>query len=187
MTFDPAIVALITAVIGAIVSIISLVLSSKNQINLAHVQSNLSIKEKVKEEDRLLVYKQLSEFYDPILVLLEVNGDIFNRLGPGSPIRSNMEIPQEEIAEVWGKLLNDVILPNNDEIGRIVKAKLHLMSAGDEIAPYIKFVTHAHAYKIFRGKPISAYKFFQFPKGIENHVRQQREKLYEQIEIIKKA
>lgn len=169
MTFDPAIVALITAILGAIISIISLVLSSKNQLNLAHVQSNLSIKEKVKEEERLLLYKRLSEFYDPILVLLEVNGDIFQRLGPGSRIRVNIEIPQEEIGEVWIQLLNDVILPNNEEIIKIIKTKLHLMSPDDDIIPYINFVTHAHVYKIFRDKPISAYKFFQFPKGLEYH------------------
>lgn len=185
MVFDPITVALITALLSAFVSFVSLGFSSKSQAKLAQLQSNLSTKEKITDEERSLLYKQLSEFYDPILVLLEVNKDIFLRLGPKSSIRHDIEILPEEVHEIWIKLLNDVILPNNEKICDILTTNLHLISAGDNIEHYIKFVTHAYVYRVFREKPTAAYKFFQFPKGLEEHVRRQRNDLYKQLEGIK--
>lgn len=185
MTLDPITVALITAILSALVSITSLGFSSRSQAKLAQLQSSLSIKEKITDEERLLLYKRLSEFYDPILVLLEVNRDIFLNLGPNSSIRKNPEIPTEEVHQIWLKLISEVILPNNEKICNLVTTNLHLISPTDNVEHYIKFVTHAHVYRVFREKPTSAYKFFQFPKELDNHVRQQRQDLYKQIERLR--
>ncbi|HLO29339.1 MAG TPA: hypothetical protein VK249_09405, partial [Anaerolineales bacterium] len=136
------------------------------------------------QEKRNLLYSQLSEFYDPIFSLLSVNKRIFERIGPNSQARWDRTFPEEETAEVWNKLVERVITPNNLRVCEIIQTKLHLLSPDDTIEPYMEFITHAYAYQVFREKPYESYTLFQFPRTFFDHVENKRNVLRQRIEKV---
>ncbi|HLO17760.1 MAG TPA: hypothetical protein VK206_23220 [Anaerolineales bacterium] len=138
----------------------------------------------IEQEKRNLLYSQLSEFYDPIFSLLSVNKRIFERIGPNSQARWDRTFPEEETAEVWNKLVERVITPNNLRVCEIIQTKLHLLSPDDTIEPYMEFITHAYAYQVFREKPYESYTLFQFPRTFFDHVENKRNVLRQRIEKV---
>lgn len=177
---------LIAAAIAAIVSIVSLivtVLSSRAQARLA---SRLTDSTNVNKEAREYRLKQLTQFYDPIYTLLSANGAIFERVGPTSAARKSGQFNDEETAEVWGRLSNEVVVPNNQKICEIIQGNLHFMSATDNESLYLEFLTHAHAYKIFKEKAYEAYRLFGFPAKFFENVRVVRVNLISDLENLYK-
>ncbi|MCA9885741.1 MAG: hypothetical protein KC708_22340, partial [Anaerolineae bacterium] len=127
------------------------------------------------------IRKQLSEFYNPILTLLSVNADIFEKIGPPARKLIVGEYQKEENFRVWNELVDLVIIPNNNVICDIVKANMHLISDDDSISPYLEFITHAFVYREFRKKPFEDYEKFQFPGGFHEHISQQRDNLKKKV------
>lgn len=184
MTIDSGVAALVSAIIAAVVAIISLVVSIRTERERIHLESRLNLVLGIEQEKRNLLYSQLSDFYDPIYSLLSVNKRIFERIGPTSRARWDRRFPEEETAEVWNKLVEVVIIPNNLRICEIIQTKLHLLSPEDEVEPYMEFITHAYAYQVFREKPYESYALFQFPRSFFDHVENKRNGLRQRIERI---
>jgi len=184
MIIDSGVAALISAIIAAIVAAISLVVSVRTEKERIHLESRLSLVIGIEQEKRNLLYSQLSEFYDPIFSLLSVNRRIFERIGPNSQARWDRTFPEQETAEVWNKLVERVITPNNLQICEIIQTKLHLLSPDDTIEPYMEFITHAYAYQVFREKPYETYTLFQFPRTFFDHVESKRNILRQRIEKV---
>ncbi len=184
MTIDSGVAALISAVVAAIVAVISLVVSIRTEKERIHLESRLNLVVGIEQEKRNLLYAQLSEFYDPIFSLLSVNRRIFERIGPNSQTRWDRAFPEQETAEVWNKLVERVITPNNLKVCEIIQTKLHLLSPDDKIEPYMEFITHAYAYQVFREKPYESYTLFQFPRTFFDHVESKRNSLRQRIEKI---
>lgn len=172
-TIDSGVAALIAALISAISVIIVLLISHR-----------LSFVTGIEQEKRNLIRAQLSEFYDPIFSLLSANNRIFERIGPKSKARWDKTFSEQEIAEVWNKLVERVIIINNLKICEIIQTKLHLLSFNDTIDPYMEFITHAYAYQVFREKPYESYVLFQYPHTFFNHVESERNVLHQHIEKI---
>lgn len=119
---------------------------------------------------RELLRKQLAEFYDPLLVLLTLNGRIFNTLGPFSR-RTEEPAKDEEKRRVWNSMLDNVIDKNNQRILEIIQTKLHLVSTEDSIDKYVEFSTHVVVYREFRQRAFEDYgNNFRFPSGFRENV-----------------
>jgi len=116
-------------------------------------------------------------FYDPVYTLLAANERIFERIGPTSATRNEQKFNDAETAEVWAKLSSEVIVPNNIRICDIIESNLHFIFDTDDETLYLEFVTHAHAYKVFKQGAYEAYRLFPFPKDLFNAVQRARTEL----------
>lgn len=174
LSLDKGWATLIAACLAALVSIASLVISILSSRAQARLTSRLTDWTNVSKEGRDYKLKQLTSFYDPIFTLLAANKHIFERIGPTSLARTKGKFNDEETAEVWDKLSIEVIVPNNEKICEIIEANLHFMSDSDDEAIYLEFVTHAHAYKVFKQGAYEAYQLFQFPKDFLTTVQSAR-------------
>lgn len=157
---------LIAATLAAVVSLVSLGISIWSSRAQARLTGRLTDWTNVSKEGRDYKLKQLTSFYDPIYTLLAANKNIFERIGPTSPTRLEQKFNDEETAEVWGKLSVQVIVPNNARVCEIIETNLHFISDADDEALYLEFVTHAHAYKVFKQGAYEAYRLFPFPKEL---------------------
>ena len=178
---DSGIATLLAACLAAIIAIINLIMSITASRQRAKLEAFLDKENEINQEKRNVIFKQLSEFYDPLFTLLSANNETFKKIGPGSEARKSEKFPEEETAEVWSKLVETVILPNNLKAINIIEKKLHLISPEDDIGKYINFSTHAYAYDIFRKDAYEAYRLFAYPKGILEHVEKMRDKVLKQV------
>lgn len=165
----------LAACIAAIVSLVTLGVSAWLARSQARLTSKLSDSITINKEARDYMLNQLTSFYDPVYVLLSANKNIFDRIGPSSPVRSDEKFDSEETAEVWKRLSAEVIVQNNARICEIVDENLHYIAESDNESLYLEFVTHAHAYKIFKDNAYEAYTLFQFPKGFFESVKRSRD------------
>lgn len=165
---------LIAASVAALVSLVSLTISIWSSRAQARLAGRLTDWTNVSKEGREYKLKQLTSFYDPIYALLAANKNIFDRIGPISAARQEGKFNDAETAELWTKLSSEVIVPNNTKICEIIEKNLHFMSDADDEALYLEFVTHAHAYKVFKQEAYEAYKLFLFPKELYCAVQRAR-------------
>jgi hypothetical protein len=184
VTIDQGLAAIVAATIGAIVAVITLAISIKTSRGRAYLESRLSVSLGIEQDKRNFLYAQLSEFYDPIFSLLSVNGKVFERIGPISEARRSQLFSDDETAEVWNKLVQQVIIPNNIRICEVIQTKLHLLALEDNVEPYMEFITHAYAYQVFKEKTYEAYKLFRLPQGFFNHVKTNRYELRKRLEVL---
>ncbi|UXI67068.1 hypothetical protein [Tahibacter amnicola] len=172
---------LIAASLAALVSIVTLIVTAVVARSQARLNARLTDATNVSKEAREYKLKQLTSFYDPVYTLLAANKQIFERLGPKSSARLDQQFNDEETAEVWQKLSVEVVVPNNSRICEIIHTSLHyLADAGDEDL-YLGFLTHAHAYKVFKQGAYEAYRLFQFPAGFFEAVERGRANLRDSL------
>lgn len=131
----------------------------------------------ISKEAREYRLKQLTSFYDPVYTLLSANRAIFERIGPTSAARKEGKFNDAETAEVWGRLVAEVVVPNNQRICEIIQGQLHFMAGDDDEALYLEFLTHAHAYKVFKEGAYEAYRLFPFPIRLLENVTVARARL----------
>ena len=137
--------------------------------------SNLALLLKIRLDSKAAIKKELSlsfinltkerltNFYDPLVVLLKINRDIFDSLGPKS--FSEDHNLRNEAAEVWRQLINDVILPTNKRICEVILQYSHLIDETDDLEIYTQFIKHAKSYEVFRNTPNEIHKKFPYPPG----------------------
>ena len=165
---------LIAASLAALISLLSLLISIWSSRTQARLVGRLTDWTNVTKEGRDYKLKQLTSFYDRIYTLLAANKRIFERIGPTSATRKEEKFNDAETAEVWARLSAEVIVPNNTSICEIIETNLHFMSDTDDEALYLEFVTHAHAYKVFKQDAYEAYRLFPFPKELYSAVQRAR-------------
>jgi hypothetical protein len=127
--------------------------------------------------------QQLAEFYDPIFTMLMVNGECFSRLGPDSFPRNPIKL--ETAGEVWNRVKEKLIIPNNQEIATILRTRSHLIARYDSIEPYLKLNEHISMYEIFVDFPNEIYENFIFPTDITSHIEGVRAKLVDELQNMK--
>jgi hypothetical protein len=179
--FDQGTATLIAAGISAVFSLFCLILTIVADQGRIRLEAKLGLGKDIAQEKRDFLYTQLSEFYDPIFALLSANHRIFEKIGPNADVRQAQAYSESETGGVWSELVRTVILPNNSRVCSIIETKLHLLATDDSIDPYMEFVTHAYAYKVFWKEPYEAYKLFQFPQAFTEHVQSHREILKKQV------
>ncbi|MET4695171.1 hypothetical protein [Endozoicomonas lisbonensis] len=174
MEIDKGLAALIAAGIAALFSLLSVLISTRSARKQVSDQHKLSRKNTIEEEKRERINKQLSEFYNPIVTLLSVNRDIFERIGPRSEARASGVFNDEETAEVWKNLCKTVVIPNNLKVCDLIEKNIHLINNHSYEKDYFDFLTHAYAYQIFQDSAYEAYRLFTYPSGFLEKVVDQR-------------
>lgn len=121
------------------------------------------------------IKEKLSQFYDPIIALLNTNSEIFNGFGPRTFPEDHFA--GEEALHIWSLMVNDVILPNNKEIAKIIKSYSHLMNEDDDFELYLRFMKHAASYDAFRNTPNQLHGDFSYPNDLLPNVITHRNKI----------
>lgn len=114
--------------------------------------------------------RRLTEFYGPLLSLLNANGDIFRRAGP--PAFPREEGARRRAAAASWKIAKQKMLGNNAAIERLILEKAHHLAPGDELEAYMGLLLHVQMYQVFQEKETDWYlENFRFPVGIVGHVK----------------
>ncbi|AIS15538.1 hypothetical protein JM49_28810 [Pseudomonas chlororaphis subsp. aurantiaca] len=147
---------------------IALIVTNFVSIRNLREASRAAIKKELAVDSFKTFKSQLSEFYDPLNALVSANYDMFEALGPktfpSDPYKG------EEAADLWGEVVSEVILPNNQAIVEIIKTKSHLIDSTDSLKHYFYYVKHAQSYMLFRRQANSLHEKFPYPKDLLVHI-----------------
>jgi hypothetical protein len=123
--------------------------------------------------------EKLHDFYDPIFTTLETNEGLFQSFGPRSfPERDEL---REEASQIWDKMVENIIVPNNKSIIDIITKKSHLMGENDTIDNYLYFLKHAQSYNLFIQYPNTVHNQFPYDTNFKGHVSNHRVTLIQKI------
>lgn len=148
--YVPSIVALIVVFISNLVLLLKIRLDSK-----------AAIKKEMSVDFINLTKERLTKFYDPLVILLKINRDVFISLGPITYPEDHTLV--NEAAAVWNQMVNDVILPTNNRICELVLQYSYLIDETDDLEIYTNFIKHAKSYEVFRHTPNEIHKKFSYP------------------------
>lgn len=153
------------------------VLLVTNLVTLSKIrlESKAAIKNELGMNSIERIKEKLSQFYDPIIALLNTNSEIFNGFGPRTFPEEHFA--GEEALHIWSLMVNDVILPNNKEVTKIIKSYSHLMNDDDNFELYLRFVKHAASYDAFRNTPNQLHGDFSYPTDLLPNVVTHRKKI----------
>jgi transcription termination factor NusB len=118
-----------------------------------------------------MLSSSLNDFYNPLLALIDVNEEIYNKTGP--PAFPEDEISRNAAGLVWREMKKK-ILANNEQIESILKTKTHLMSSTDSLESYDALMLHVAVYEAQQRIPTDLYGAFNFPKGVRQHIIDKR-------------
>jgi hypothetical protein len=113
--------------IGAVAAIL---ITNTIAIGVVYLQSLRSFNAILRQRKIELLSLSLKEFYNPLLALIEINGEIFAKTGPRKFPEEHHE--REAAALVW-KETKKKIVENNREIELLLKTKTHLMHESDSL------------------------------------------------------
>lgn len=155
---------------------LTLIVTNGIAIWLIYLQSSRAFNALLRQRRIERLSASLSEFYNPLLALLDINKEIFDQTGPSS-------FPKDEdgrtaAALVW-KETKKKILTNNAQIETILRAKTHLLEETDSLVAYHRLLVHVAMYESFQTVQTDIYQRFFFPSDIHPHVVAKRLMLLE--------
>lgn len=177
MEIDKGLATLIAAVIAAMFAVFTTIISARSSRKQVSIQHKLNKSKDIDSEKRVRINRQLSELYNPIVTLLSVNRDVFDRIGPTSEARKSEIFNDEETAQVWNNLCKTVVVPNNMKVCELIEKNIHLIKNHSDEKQYFEFLTHAYAYQVFQETTYEAYSLFTYPLGFLESVISQRDGL----------
>jgi hypothetical protein len=148
-------------------SVVVIVITNCLSVGLVYLQSHRSFGALLKQRKIEFLSSSLNQFYNPLIALLHVNGEIFAKVGPSSFPEPHHE--REAAAAVWAEMRKN-ILENNHEIEMIIRTKIHLISEADSFECCNELLLHVAMYEAFQKLPTDRYSGFQFPKAIRHHL-----------------
>lgn len=141
-------------------------------------------KQDLKKDVTLRLYNneihRLEKLYYPMLSLLKMNAEFFNRFG-GSAFKTD-DSPEVIIVKekIWKNIRSGKIVPNNLSIVKIVQENFHLL--GDTERDLLQdFITHAVSYENFDKEPTTAHAPFEYPDGIIQKVEKSIESIKNKV------
>lgn len=150
-----------------------------------YLQAHAAFESQLKIKNIEWVSQQLTEFYNPLYTLLQVNRDVFEAIGPQTfPDDPNR---RDAAGELWEATKKSVVIPNNKKIQGVLRNKSHLISSDDGLSAYLSLINHVAMFEIFQDIPTELYARFQFPTGILEHTERQREQLLIKLNHLKKG
>ena len=157
----PLIGAVATIIVANVMAIIVVFLQSRNAFMT-------TIRTKQIEQ----ITTSLREFYEPILALIDINKEIFEKTGPVSfPVGPG---EREAAFRVWGEAKKK-ILENNADIAKILREKKYLLIEEDNFEKYRELFTHVMMYEIFQDIKTDLYAKFRFPTHVRMHINAMRD------------
>lgn len=171
--YVPVIVSLIILFITNLITLWKIRLDSKSAI-----KRDLTVQEINRKKE------MLDSFYNPIFYLLNLNGELFKSIGPPSFPQEHHS--REEAVQVWDKVVENAILPNNRKICEVINRFCHLLDSEDSLNNYFEFVKHAESYEVFRNNPNQLHIKFKYPDRFLNNVACNRSRVINNLTNIEK-
>lgn len=159
----------------------ALILTNTVALGVVYLQSSRSFKALLKQRKIETLATSLSEFYNPLLALLDINREIFVQTGP--PSFPAQDPARSAAAKVWRETKKK-ILNNNMQIETILRTRTHLIRAPDSLDKYHRLLVHVAMYETFQKVETDIYTGFQFPADIRDHVEAQRELVLEALQQV---
>ena len=164
--------------IGAVAAIL---ITNTIAIGVVYLQSLRSFNALLRQRKIELLSLSLNDFYNPLLALIEINGEIFAKTGPRTFPEEHHE--REAAALVW-KEMKKKIVENNREIELILKTKTHLMQESDSLDAYKALFVHVAMYETFQKIETDRYAGFLFPKEVKGHLVAKRLSVLDQFHAL---
>lgn len=152
-------------------AIAALVITNAVSVGVVYLQSGRAFNAVLRQRKIEFLTASLSEFYNPLLALLEINGEIFAKTGP--PSFPNTKIEADAATLIWNET-KKIILSNNEKISKILSEKNHLLHSTDRLDEYKKLLIHVAMYDTFQRIETDRYMDFRFPREIQAHVKLKR-------------
>jgi hypothetical protein len=142
-------------------------ITSTIPIVLVYLQSMRSFNALLRQRKIDSLALALNDFYNPLIAIIEVNGEIFTQTGP--PAFPEEYAERAAAALVW-KEMRTKIVENNREIELLLKTKTHLLYKSDTLDAYKALFIHVVMYETFQKVETDRYAKFQFPKNVRSHI-----------------
>lgn len=152
-------------------AVAALMLTNAVAVGVVYVQSSRSFKAVLKQRKIEQLAASLSEFYNPLLAILDINREIFLRTGP--PSFPAQDPARSAAAMIWRETKKK-ILANNIQIETILRTRTHLIRGPDSLDNYQRLLVHVAMYETFQKVETDIYERFQYPADIRVHVDVQR-------------
>jgi hypothetical protein len=162
-------------------SLAAIIVANGVAIFVVYLQASRSFEALLRQRRIERLSSSLTEFYDPLLALVEMNGQIFKRTGPPSFPEEHVE--REAAALVW-KETKLKILSNNAQIESILRTKTHLLHRADSIQSYSALMLHVAMYETFQKVETDIYADFRFPQDIRDHINAMRSKTLDDYDAL---
>lgn len=150
---------------------LALIITNGITIGVVYLQSSRSFNALLRQRKIERYAASLNDFYNPLLALMDINKEIFEKTGP--PSFPQDEISRNAAALVW-KQTKKKILANNIDIEAILRTKTHLLGEADSFESYHRLLVHVAMYETFQQVETDLYRGFLFPADIRSHVVDQR-------------
>lgn len=148
--------------------VIPIVITSSVAIIVVFLQSRRSFNALLRQRRIDFMSSSLNDFYNPLLALLEINDEIFEKTGPKVFPKEYQQ--REAAAQVWTEMKKKV-LANNQEVENILKTKTHLIYRSDSLGSYKTLLIHVAMYETFQKVHTDRYLAeFRFPEDIKDHI-----------------
>jgi hypothetical protein len=152
-------------------SVIVIVITNTVTIGVIYIQSRRSFNALLRQRKVEFLSSSLNDFYNPLLALININGEIFAKTGPS--VFPDEHHKREAAALVW-KEMKKKILENNREIELILKTKTHLIHQSDSLDAYKALLIHVAMYETFQKIETDRYADFLFPREVKGHLAAMR-------------
>ncbi len=133
-----------------------------------------------------LAREKLEMLYNPIFTILNINSEMFNSYGPNTfpktVVTAEENALMTEALNTWNKIVEDVIIPNNEKICEIIYKYSHFLES-EGADKYLDYVIHAKSYKHFIKYPNSLHKKFKYPSDFIVSVANKRQEIFSDLKI----
>ncbi|MEG3087425.1 hypothetical protein [Sphingomonas sp. PB4P5] len=155
---------------------LALIITNGITVGVVYLQSSRSFNALLRQRQIERYAASLNDFYNPLLALMDINKEIFEKTGPPS-------FPEDEVFRnaaglVW-KQTKKKILANNIGIEAILRTKTHLLGESDSLDSYHRLLVHVAMYETFQRVETDLYRSFLFPGDIRSHIVAQRSAVLE--------
>ena len=121
--------------------------------------------------------KQIGEFYGPLYILGNVGITSYNalikKMNKENDRRLNVLTAEQK--QEWRIWLENVFMPNNLEMEKIIKEKAYLIKEAEIPSCFIEFITHVADYKVVLAKwkqdnYSNIFSFIDFPDELHKYI-----------------
>ena len=159
-------------------SVGAVIISNCVAIVMVYLSSSRSFNAILKQRKIDFLSLCLNDFYNPLLALIEINQEIFSKIGPSSFPEEHLK--REAAALVW-KEMKKKIIENNREIELLLRSKTHLIHKSDSLDGYNALFLHVAMYETFQEIETDQYACFLFPNDVKSHIIDKRRSVLDQF------
>lgn len=150
---------------------LTLAITNAIALYVVHLQAAKTFRAALRQRKIDQLAASLQEFYNPLLALIDINGEIFAKTSMKAWPED--ESGREAAALIW-KETKKKVLANNAMIETILRTKTHRLAETDSLDAYHPLLIHVAMWETFQTVQTEIYKKFMFPAEVRDHIVVQR-------------